>query len=350
MRNYIFVSFLALSGCSSLIEPGHRGLLFNPRRGGLQHEVLSPGYHWVGAWGRVDDFDVTYSTRKEDIHTTSAEGLGLDLRLAVIFRPIVEELYQLDTEIGANYYDEVVGPEFRTAARGVFARHSYTELQKLNEKIEDEVEAELRRRIAGKHIEISSVTMEQLDYAPEIATAIREKLVGEQEAVRKKVQLENDALRERLTAEHEAEQAKVALQHEAEQAKLKAEGTLRARQAEHRLVEEQAAIDKLRADTEAQTRVTKARAEAEERTLLAKAHEAEKRAEAVAVTPLSVMMHAYDSLGKLGGDGTTILLGDFAHVPNFLFPHSGIFQNLWPTTPLPSAPSSPSSLNTSARR
>ena len=116
--------------------------------------------------GRLEDFDVTYSTRKEAIRTNSSEGLQLDIHFAVIYRPVVSELYELDTEIGLNYYDEVVGPEFRSAARGVFARHSYTELQRQNEKIEDEIEADLRRRINGKHVEIASITMEAVEYAP----------------------------------------------------------------------------------------------------------------------------------------------------------------------------------------
>src|SRR5205085_604738 len=115
-------------GCAEVIEPGHRGLLFNPRSGGLQHEVLGPGRHLVGVYGRIDDFDITYSTRKEEIHTVSVEGLNLELRLQVIFRPVISELYELDTEIGRPYYEEVVGPEFRSAARGVIARHSYQEL------------------------------------------------------------------------------------------------------------------------------------------------------------------------------------------------------------------------------
>jgi hypothetical protein len=33
-----------------------------------------------------------------------------------------------------------------------------------------------------------------------------------------------------------------------------------------------------------------------------------------------VMLHAYDALAKLGGAGTSIMLGDWSHVPNFLFP------------------------------
>jgi hypothetical protein len=53
------------------------------------------------------------------------------------------------------------------------------------------------------------------------------------------------------------------------------------------------------------------------------------------------MMHAYDALGKLGGDGTTILLGDFAHIPNFLFPSVAGFHNPF-SGPSPSGGAAPS--------
>ena len=43
------------------------------------------------------------------------------------------------------------------------------------------------------------------------------------------------------------------------------------------------------------------------------------------LTPLAVAMHAYDALGKLGGDGTTIMLEDFSNTPRFLFPNGGVF-------------------------
>ena len=60
--------------------------------------------------------------------------------------------------------------------------------------------------------------------------------------------------------------------------------------------------------------------------LLAKAHAEEKKAESVTLTPLMVMMHAYDSLAKLGGSGTNIMLGDWSRVPQFLFPASIMSQ------------------------
>jgi regulator of protease activity HflC (stomatin/prohibitin superfamily) len=314
MRSFVFgLLAFASMGCGAVIEPGHRGLLFNSRDGGLKHEPLQPGYHYVGFFGRVEDFDVTYSTAHIKIRTSSAEGLTMDMKLAVIYRPVQTELYELDTEIGPNYYDEVVGPEFASAARGVMARHSYLELAAKNEKIEDEVEAELRHRIHGKHVEISSITMESIEYAPEIAAAVRAKLVGEQEAARQKSALENEALRKKLE-----------LQHAAEQAKLEAEQMLLNKQNERAVAEQQAIIEKVQSESEAVTRVTHAKAEAEERILLAKAAEAEKKADARTLTPLTVMMHAYDALGKLGGEGTTIWLGDWSRVPSFLFPRGAL--------------------------
>jgi regulator of protease activity HflC (stomatin/prohibitin superfamily) len=299
---------LALAGCSYVVEPGHRGILFK-RSGGLRPGSLQPGYHWIGAWDRVDDFDTTYSQKHEEIHSVSSEGLRLDLQVSIIFRPVQSELYDLDVEIGTNYYDEVLGPEFRSATRGVFAHHSYVELLKNNEKIEDEIESDVRRRVHGKHIEVSSVTLEEVNYAPEIQQAVRAKLVGEQEAVRKKAQLEADALRMKLDLEHEAERDK-----------LQAVKEIERKEKERRIAEEQAKIDRVQAETEAANELTKAKAEAESTRLLAAAHAEEKRAEAQHLTPLMVQMHAYDALSKLGGNGTQILLGDWSHVPSFLFP------------------------------
>lgn len=316
---------LSASGCTYFVETGHLALLVKPSTG-PQHHPLEPGRHFIGFYDRVHDFDVTYSTREEELHTISAEGLAMDVKVAIIYRPIKNELFDLDVEVGQKYYDEVIGPEFRTATRGVFARHSYLEVQKINEKLEDEIEGEMRRRVAGKHVEINSVTMEAVDYAPEIAAAVRAKLVGEQEAIRKKVAQEAEAARQKLELEHEAERER-----------LKTEAEIRQKEKERKLAEEQATIERVQAETEAATRITRARAEATAISALAEAKAKEKRAEATALTPLMVQMHAYEALSKLGGSGTTILLGDWSHVPSFLFPG----MPSWRATAAPGRASSP---------
>ena len=87
---------LGSTGCATAtIEPGHRGLYFAPSEGGLRREVLQPAKYNLGFCfisctpNRIDDFDVTYSTKNEEIDTKSSEGLNMHLKLSVIYRPIV---------------------------------------------------------------------------------------------------------------------------------------------------------------------------------------------------------------------------------------------------------------------
>jgi regulator of protease activity HflC (stomatin/prohibitin superfamily) len=335
-RNLLVTLALAASviGCGrQAVEPGQRGLRYDPHGGGVKPEVLQPGLHGLG-WcllrdcGYIQTYDITYQTKKETVFTPSAEGLSMDVKVAVMFRPIVSELYQLHTEIGDDYYEAVIGPEFRSASRNVLARHSYTNLVNQLEKIEDEIEEEVRRRTHGKHIEIASITLEQVKYAsPEIANAVEKRLIGQQESARQKAAIEAAAARERmqlelaaaqakLKAETEANQARLANEIAAEKSKRDAELALLQAKNQREVLEQQIVIDKL----EAEQRVVRAKATSQERSLLATAKAAENRAETAGYTPLTVQAAGYEALGKLGGNGTTLFLGDWSRAPQFLWP------------------------------
>lgn len=328
-----------VTGCAYYtVNPGHRGLRFDPHEGGLHQQVLQPGNYNLG-WcvfrdcGRVDDFDVTYSTHREVVHTVSSEGLSMNVHVAVIYRPVISELYDLANEIGPTYYDEVVGPEFRSSSRGVFARHSYQELMVKNERIEDEIEAEVRRRTRGKHVEIASITIEAVDYAPEIASAVRQKLVAEQDALRQKAAIEADALRRRTQIETDAQASRLKLDAEAQAEKQSSELELLKRRNERAEAEEQVLVEK----AEATARLIKAHAESQEMQARAAGEIAKNRAAATALSPLAVQQSAYEALKNLGGKGTTVYLGDFSHVPAFLFP-KGATYTLAPIPPPAAAP------------
>ncbi len=212
---------VVLAGCGgTVIGPGHRGLVFDAKNGGLHHEVLAPGYYRVGS-GRMVDYDVTYSTRAEPMTVLTIEGLQLEVKLAVIYRPIIAELYELESEVGPRYYDEVIGPEFRSAARAAFAQHSFVDLTHGGAKLEDEVEVEVRHRIAGKHVQLSSVVLESVVMPPEIVAAVRAREIAEEKARRDKVERESAALREQQDAEEKWQKEKLELEHEVVRHQLK---------------------------------------------------------------------------------------------------------------------------------
>jgi regulator of protease activity HflC (stomatin/prohibitin superfamily) len=339
------------TGCGrQAIEPGQRGLRYSPHGGGLKPEVLQPGSYNLG-WcflrdcGYIETYDVTYQTRKEAVFTPSSEGLAMDVTVIITYRPITTELFQLHNEIGKDFYEEIVGPEARSAARNVLARHSYTTLVGNLDRVEDEIEDEVRRRIRNKHVDVSSITLEKIKYAsPEIANAVEKRLIGQQEAARQKAAIEAQAARDKTALELAAAQAKLKAESDATQARLqneiaaeksKRDAELALLQAKNQkeVVQQQLAIDKL----EAEQKVIRARATAQERSLLATAKAAENRAEAAGHNAYTVQAAGYDALGKLGGHGTTIFLGDWSRAPQFLWPRQ------YMGAPPPATPVAPAS-------
>jgi hypothetical protein len=178
------VAIVFASGCAgTIVQPGHRGLMFDPKEGGLKHEVLQPGYYSLRSCfmstvcSRIDDFDVTYATKKETIEATTSEGLPASVTVAVTYRPIIAELYELDAQIGPHYYDEVVAPELKSVARLSFARHSALELSHATDKLEADMETVLRKRLQGTHVEIASVTVDSFKYPPKVEPIVVQMLV-----------------------------------------------------------------------------------------------------------------------------------------------------------------------------
>jgi regulator of protease activity HflC (stomatin/prohibitin superfamily) len=222
MRPTVAVIVLLASGCGAVIEPGHRGLLFDAGRGGLGKEVLGPGFHRVGLRQRIEDFDVTYSTRIEQLHALSKEGLAMDVELQVIYRPVIEELYDLDHEIGPSYYDEVIGPETRSAAREWFATNSFQDVTRDAHAIEDRITEAARRRVTGRHVELYAVVMTGVHYSPEIERAVRERLVLEQELAKKKLQLESESQTGQLNVLIEAQKEHLRMLEQAREAQQRA--------------------------------------------------------------------------------------------------------------------------------
>jgi hypothetical protein len=368
------IAVAAAGGCRTYqtIETGHKGLRFDPHeQGGTRREILPEGRYMLGhfcglhACSRIIDFDVTYTTAHEDIKTTSKDNLTFDVKLAIIYKPIVSQLYELATEVSTNdFYREVVQPEFRSAASRVFARHSWTELGAEKEKVENEIESDVQRRIKDKHIEISSITIEFVLPA-EIRAAnqarivaeqenIRQRAAAEQEAARQKAAIETEDLKQKLNAQRESERAQQQIKNREAEQKLDIERQVAAshldleRQVEQKKAEKEIAKaeadrmldqkkhERLIAEEDAKLEraktagtVAKAKSEAEARIILARALAEENRAKALAISPLLVQMKAYEALGQLGGNGTTVMLGDFSKLPTFLFP-PGFAHGLYP--------------------
>lgn len=159
---------------------------------------------------------MTWQSKTEEIDILSADALHVQTRVTVTFRPRADQLYELATEVGPDYYDEIIRPSFLTLARGEFAAHVHNALALDGTKIEETVLARLREAVAGKPLEIDRVSIDHIDFDRTVTAAIAAKVGAEQMIGQKDNELE--------IAKRDAEIARTAAAGRADANRIEAEG------------------------------------------------------------------------------------------------------------------------------
>jgi regulator of protease activity HflC (stomatin/prohibitin superfamily) len=212
-----------MDGCSCPVVPsGHRGIIFKTLQGGTSKEVLSEGLHVIPAWNTVIVYDTRVHEMKEQLTVISSNGLTMQVDISIRYRPVSEELFELQTTIGADYDQKVIAPVIRSETRKVFGRFQPEEIYSTKrEEIERQIYDEVLNALKGKHVIVEAILVRDVLLPETIKTAIADKLAEEQrsqkmkftldkerqEATRKKVEADGIAtyqsiVRQGLTAEY----------------------------------------------------------------------------------------------------------------------------------------------------
>ena len=176
MIGFIVPPFLPGCRCPT-VESGHRGIVFKTLAGGTSKEVLGEGMHFIPMWNAVIAYDTRVHEMKEQLVVLSSNGLTIRVDASVRYRPKVEELYELQTQIGPDYDQKVVAPIVRSEARKVFGRYQPEEIYSTKrEEIERQIYDEVLRALEGKHVIVEAVLVRDVNLPEAIQTAIADKL------------------------------------------------------------------------------------------------------------------------------------------------------------------------------
>jgi regulator of protease activity HflC (stomatin/prohibitin superfamily) len=185
---------LALGACHCPTVPsGNRGIVFKSLGGGTSKEVLLEGMHVMPIWNDVITYDTRVHEMKETLSVLSSNGLAIQVDASVRYRPVIEELFELQTQIGPDYDQKVVGPVVRSEARKVFGRYQPEEIYSTKrEEIERQIYDEVTRALAGKHVIVEAVLVRDVELPEAIKTAIADKLAEEQRAQKMRFTLDRE--------------------------------------------------------------------------------------------------------------------------------------------------------------
>lgn len=210
-----------LTGCTTYVKPGQAGLRYRSfHRPALEQTAKSEGLYWRLPWNDVKIYDVTWQSKSERVEILTADDLHVQTTVTVTFRPNVARLYDLATELGPAYYEQVIRPPFQTISRSEFAKHQHNQLAKDSAAMENDILAKLRAAIEGKPIEIDRVSIDHIDYDRSVTAAISAKVATEQQVKQKELEVK--------VAEHAAEIARTQARGTADAVRINAEGEAQA--------------------------------------------------------------------------------------------------------------------------
>ena len=183
-----------LPGCRCpTVDSGHRGIVFKTLGGGTSKELLGEGMHFIPVWNYVIPYDTRVHEMKEQLIVLTSNGLTLRVDASVRYRPKVDELYELQTQIGPDYDQKVIGPVVRSEARKVFGRYQPEEIYSTKrEEIERQIYDEVLRALEGKHVIVEAVLVRDVDLPEAIKTAIGDKLAEEQRSQKMRFTLDRE--------------------------------------------------------------------------------------------------------------------------------------------------------------
>lgn len=193
----------AASQVLTVVPAGHVGVV--DFFGSVSALTLKAGINLVNPLARVHKLSVKTQEVKETMEVPSKEGLTVQLEASLLFHLDPERAADVYKTLGLNYQDIIVGPQFRSVARGVTAsfeaRALYTSER---EALAQMILRDLQKVLEPRGIAAEAVMPRRVGLPPGLTQAIEEKLRAEQESQR----MEFVLLKEKQEAERKRIEAK----------------------------------------------------------------------------------------------------------------------------------------------
>lgn len=216
---WLGLCLVLVTGCGQSIAPGAVGLKYKAlRTPALKTEIYGPGYYPLWVWNRMIVYDTTTQDQTSEVHVLTADNLHIAATATVTYHPQRDKIFELHTEIGPNYYEELLGPAFVTLIRGEFSKHMHNDLAREASEIERAVTEALTKRFADRYIVIDQVAINHIDYDVTVTQAISQKIAVKQRFEQKQHEMEiaqRDAEITRTQAQARGDAARIAAEGEA---------------------------------------------------------------------------------------------------------------------------------------
>lgn len=206
------VGAATLNTCLYNVDGGERAVMFDTLRGGILPTVINEGTHFlIPVIQRPIIMDVRTKPREIPSVTGTKDLQMVNIKMRVLWRPVVEELPKLYRELGTDFDERVLPSIGNEVLKSIVAQYNAEELLSKRGEVSDRIKQEMTKRARNFHLTLDDVAITHLTFGREFTKAIEAKQVAYQEAERQqwvvmRAEQERQAVVTRAEGEAEAAQ------------------------------------------------------------------------------------------------------------------------------------------------
>ena len=204
-------------GWCATVPAGHVGVV--EHFGQVRESTLQPGFHITGFFEHVHPVDIRTQRHNYNTEAFSSDIQQVGLTIAVNENISPDAAYKLYTTVGMNYLENLLEPRLMENAKVVISKYTAESLIANREKLSAEVLVKMQADMVQYGINVTAISIENIDFTDQYEAAIEAKQVATQE--KQKAQTEEE--RKTMEAEQAAKRKKIEADAAAEVQKINAD-------------------------------------------------------------------------------------------------------------------------------
>jgi regulator of protease activity HflC (stomatin/prohibitin superfamily) len=197
----VIVATVAIS-TAKIVPPGNVGVLVLL---GKVYGTIPEGVHLVNPLASMELMSVRTKEVFEHAEAPSKEGLNVVLEVSCLYHLTPDKADQVYRELGPNFEDVVVKPQFRSAIRNNTVKHESKDLYTSGrEVITTEIFTELVQDLKPRGFVVEAILLRRIQLPQLVVDAINSKLAADQQAQQMRFVLDKErqeAERKRIEAQ-----------------------------------------------------------------------------------------------------------------------------------------------------
>lgn len=164
-----------------IVHSGEAGVLYRLLTTGTETSYIFPErIHLIWPWDTMTIYDMRVQTVRHEFRVLTNQGLPINLKLAIRFRPEYDMVALLHKNVGPDYVNKIIIPQIESVLRRNIGQMNPEDVYTNKEGVLNKIMRLAIEETSRKYVTVDDVIIRSVEMPDLVRQAIEEKLVEEQ--------------------------------------------------------------------------------------------------------------------------------------------------------------------------